>query len=305
MTNNISLLGHGYWGKKIAGVLDTFVDQKIIEKYTVYDIESKLEDIPLTDPIIIATPTSLHYEHARYFLSHGCHAFLEKPAAQTTEQISELIDICRLNKATCFVNHIYDYHPAFDRFLANAVIVGKTQGVFMSRTGIGRFRPDSDIYENLAIHDFTLLSKLGQDIQIDQVTELGPHTSHLSGTVSLWQTGKETKRVPWCLRVSARHHEKTRSFTIVGTTGETTFDEVTERIHNTHFYQPDQNNDYGVESIDMADPKGALRASLRQFVSLSSLRGHRSTLYYSLELAHLFDEIRAHITLNNLRQTEL
>ncbi|MGH7489028.1 MAG: Gfo/Idh/MocA family protein, partial [bacterium] len=47
------------------------------------------------DPVIIATPSGLHYEHTREALLHDCHVLVEKPAAMTPSEIVDNDQLAR------------------------------------------------------------------------------------------------------------------------------------------------------------------------------------------------------------------
>lgn len=55
----------------------------------------ELVSLPHIDVIVIATPSGLHFEHAKLALEGGKHVIVEKPFAPTFHQAQELCDLAR------------------------------------------------------------------------------------------------------------------------------------------------------------------------------------------------------------------
>lgn len=57
--------------------------------------------LPLdVDVVYVASPNSLHFEHAKQCLSHGTHVILEKPATSTMTELNELFALAK-QKGVC------------------------------------------------------------------------------------------------------------------------------------------------------------------------------------------------------------
>ena len=86
----IWLVGSGYWGSKIAAKLTKLgIDHQII------DIKNgqTIDDIDTLDPVMLATPLWEHYQQARQLIINGHDVYIEKPAAETQQQVQDLINI--------------------------------------------------------------------------------------------------------------------------------------------------------------------------------------------------------------------
>jgi predicted dehydrogenase/nucleoside-diphosphate-sugar epimerase len=77
-------------------------------------LAADISEVRDVDMVLIATPNSLHYEQAKYALSQGWHAFIEKPLALTRAQADELVKLAAEKKLSVSVN-------VNRRFLPNVV----------------------------------------------------------------------------------------------------------------------------------------------------------------------------------------
>ena len=77
-------------------------------------LASKIEEVTDTDAALIATPNTLHYAQAKFALSNGWHAFIEKPLSTTRVEGEELVALAAERKLACAVN-------VNRRFLPNVV----------------------------------------------------------------------------------------------------------------------------------------------------------------------------------------
>lgn len=73
-------------GRELAGKYDV---------QTVYtDLEAMLED-PQVNFVYVASPNSLHFQHAQLALQHGKHVLCEKPLAPERHQVAELVQLAQ------------------------------------------------------------------------------------------------------------------------------------------------------------------------------------------------------------------
>lgn len=64
-------------------------------------IDELLLNENMIDTAIILTPSGLHFDHIKIFLSKGINVISEKPTTMNPDQSSFLVDICRDNKVFC------------------------------------------------------------------------------------------------------------------------------------------------------------------------------------------------------------
>jgi predicted dehydrogenase len=65
------------------------------------------------DAAIIATPTRQHHAVACDLLSHGIHAFVEKPVTTSIADADELIELAQQRNLVLQVGHVERFNPAF------------------------------------------------------------------------------------------------------------------------------------------------------------------------------------------------
>ncbi|MCW5906349.1 MAG: Gfo/Idh/MocA family oxidoreductase [Chitinophagales bacterium] len=177
---NIALIGLGYWGKnllrnivqsKYSGkiyvcdtdallVQDAFARYRLSGSYTDAD---QIFETPEIEAVVIATPTSSHYELARKALLAGKHVLIEKPATTSTAQIAELISIAEGRKLTLMVDHIYLYNPAvlkLREFITDHKSIGKMHYIDSTRINLGIYQSDVNVLWDLACHDIAIINYL-------------------------------------------------------------------------------------------------------------------------------------------------
>jgi len=64
---------------------------------------------------VIATPHESHLEHLTAAVRHGCHAFVEKPIADTVVGVDEVLARAERSKLQVFVGFNLRFHPAIVR----------------------------------------------------------------------------------------------------------------------------------------------------------------------------------------------
>ncbi|MDD5596880.1 MAG: Gfo/Idh/MocA family oxidoreductase [Victivallaceae bacterium] len=65
------------------------------------------------DAVVVATPNSLHYEHAAAALSAGRHTLLEKPMTTNLEEADRLIELAAQHQLVLKVNQSFHYMPLY------------------------------------------------------------------------------------------------------------------------------------------------------------------------------------------------
>ena len=109
---NISIIGYGYWGSKLARNFQnssyfnilSIVDKKRISlinakrnfpKIKFYSDHKKATKDILVDMIIISTPTSSHFKIAEYALKNSKHVLVEKPLSLSVSEVRKLNILAR------------------------------------------------------------------------------------------------------------------------------------------------------------------------------------------------------------------
>ncbi len=125
-------------------------------KSVAYDNYRALEG--KVDAVMVATPTTNHYEVAKYFLNLGVHVQVEKPL---TESVSEGEELCRIaseKNLVLQVGHVERFNPAL-------VAAKDKLGIplFIECHRLAPFKPrsiDVDVVLDLMIHDLDVVMSL-------------------------------------------------------------------------------------------------------------------------------------------------
>lgn len=164
-----AVIGVGYLGKFHADKYASLPNSELIavvdaSAETVKTIAARHNVEGLTDyqPLLgqveavsIAAPTTLHYQIARDFLSHGSHVLIEKPITVTVAEADELIALARKNKLLIQVGHL-------ERFNAAILDLDKeiSKPVFIESHRLAPFNPratDVNVVLDLMIHDIDII----------------------------------------------------------------------------------------------------------------------------------------------------
>lgn len=112
------------------------------------------------DAVVIATPTTLHHEVAKWALQQGIATFIEKPIASTVQQAQELEGLASLFQAPLQIGHVERFNPVWKAFRDHVEpqairrIVARREGVYTGRS------TDIGIVMDLMIHDLDLILSL-------------------------------------------------------------------------------------------------------------------------------------------------
>jgi predicted dehydrogenase len=80
---------------------------------------------PGLDGVVISSPHTLHYEHARLALEHGLHVLCEKPMCTRGDHARELVQLARRQKRHLLVAYGWHYQPLLQqakRFMEEGAI---------------------------------------------------------------------------------------------------------------------------------------------------------------------------------------
>jgi predicted dehydrogenase len=157
---------------EIVGICD--VDEnKLInlsDRYNVpaYDDYKKL--VKKSDALCIATPTSTHYEIAKFVLESGKHLLLEKPMTNNYEQAEELVEISKKKNLVFQIGHIERFNGAVQQ-LKNIIF----HPYYIECRRLSPYDPrisDVGVVLDLMIHDIDIILNLIED-EISEINSLG------------------------------------------------------------------------------------------------------------------------------------
>lgn len=111
--------------------------------------------IDAADMIVVATPTSTHFECAKKVIESGKHIFIEKPIAQSVEEAEKIRELVRIHKVRGQVGQVERYNPAF------LAIQDKINNpMFIETHRLAEFNPrgtDVSVVLDLMIHDIDII----------------------------------------------------------------------------------------------------------------------------------------------------
>jgi predicted dehydrogenase len=230
----VGLAGAGYWGSKLARNIDeargcslaavsdpepervASVRHRAPLSRAYADIEELVADDAL-DAVVLATPASLHAEHARLALRAGKHVLVEKPLALSSADCDELCRLAASSNLTLMVGHTFIYSEPVRllRALIQSGELGRVLYVYAQRLNLGIVREDLNALWNFGPHDVSillyLLGSLPERVSAQQYSLLNRHLEDVVFLVLEFDDG-----------VVAHVHEswldprKVRELTVVG-----------------------------------------------------------------------------------------
>jgi predicted dehydrogenase len=133
------------------------------------------------DAIAIATPVSTHYELALAALKAGKHVLVEKPLAQTSEEVRRLIEEAKRRKLILMVDHTFLYTPAVQK-IRDLIAKGALGEIYYYngiRASLGLFQSDVNVIWDLAVHDASIIHYILNEAPL-AVSATG--ANHVAGT---------------------------------------------------------------------------------------------------------------------------
>jgi len=175
----IGIIGCGHWGSNYVRLLSAFPDVELAacadsgkerlraiaathpNVKTTQEARSIIADQTI-DALVIATPTSTHYDFARQALEAGKDVLCEKPLAATAEQCDRLADLADARGRILMVGHIFLFNPGIQKLreFAETREYGKIYYMHSTRTNLGPFRTDCNVIWDLAPHDTSIFNYL-------------------------------------------------------------------------------------------------------------------------------------------------
>jgi len=192
---NIGLIGYGYWGTNL---LRNLIESSSVSQVAVCDIRNERIQIinkmypdilttndandlindPEIDAIVIATPTTKHYDLAKASLLQGKHVLVEKPLCNSSSQAAELVELAHRQKLVLLTDHTFLYNGAVRLIHENIQSgkVGKLKYIDSTRINLGIYQQDTNVIWDLASHDISIVQLL-VDEQPSHIRAIGQYNS--------------------------------------------------------------------------------------------------------------------------------
>ena len=186
---NVCVIGFGYWGPnlcrnfsnadgyKLSAICD--LNNKNLssakKKYPGTKCYKNFKDAIKSNNyelIVLATPTSTHYNLAKFVLNKPTNLLVEKPLCLNVKQHTELNKIAKKNNVKIFIDFPFIFSGSV-KYLKNIINnnkFGKLQSIESYREQ-APVRNDTNVLWDLSIHDISIIKYLlsGNNLQISNV----------------------------------------------------------------------------------------------------------------------------------------
>ena len=240
----VAVVGAGHWGPNL---LRNFHNPPASEVLWVADRdENRLEQVQArypgvrvtsdaahvfddddVDAVVIATPTTTHYELVRAALEAGKHVLVEKPITTDTAEAEELCELSDTRGKVLMVGHVFVYNAGVRRvreYLDDGVL-GRVFYISMVRTNLGPIRVDVNAAWDLASHDISI-ANYWLDSEPISATATGGSWINAGIEDAVFATLRYPNDVLVNLHSSWLNPRKSRDITVVGDRSMLTLDDM-------------------------------------------------------------------------------
>ncbi|MDR1480390.1 MAG: Gfo/Idh/MocA family oxidoreductase [Planctomycetaceae bacterium] len=152
---------------ELVGVMDTaqLAREQLAAKHNVKSFDNPEQLLDIVDAVVVASPTSLHYELGSLALRRKKHLLVEKPLCNNAADAEKLVELANKNNTVLQVGHIEEFNPAWQsakkyitEFADNKPFIINT-----TRTSGYTFRSvDIGTVLDMMIHDIDLVLSIVQ-----------------------------------------------------------------------------------------------------------------------------------------------
>lgn len=222
---NLAIIGSGYWGSKI---VESLKQIPTVGKVQIIDVKNgeTIDDIDADiRAAIIATPLWDHFRTAQELLERGFDCYIEKPMAETAQQIDQIADYAR--SQIIMVGHIFVYHPALKYIKEQLPRIGEIKHIHSERLNWGIYQTKTTPLLSLLPHDVSILLELCDDLEVVSATQKNFSDNLVPDYVSF-----DVRSGPVTATVTGSWYwpERVRKLTIVGTKGHIVWDDAANQV---------------------------------------------------------------------------
>lgn len=249
MSKRIALIGYGYWGPNLLRNLvsdeecevlyvcdkDQSKLQKVHRNYPGITLTTDFELVvndPRIDAVVVATPTSTHFQLAKQAILLGKDVLIEKPMTLSSNEANQLAEIAKKNSRIVMVDHTFLFNDAvlkIKELIKNGEI-GDILYIDSVRVNLGLFQRDVNVIFDLATHDFSIINFL---LDSSPVSVHAHANTHYGGNENVAYIFAEyPKGITTHVHVSWLSPAKIRRMLIVGSKKMIVYDDIepTEKI---------------------------------------------------------------------------
>jgi predicted dehydrogenase len=179
------------------------------------------------EAVVVATPTSTHFELAKAALQSGKHVLVEKPLALTSEQAEELCRQADAADRVLMVGHLFRFNHGVQR-VNEQISAGNLGRIFyaaMVRTNLGPIRRDVNAAWDLAAHDISIANYWFDDQPLS-ASAVGGSWINAGLDDAVFATLRYPEDILVNLHVSWLNPRKARDITVVGDRAMLTLDDM-------------------------------------------------------------------------------
>jgi predicted dehydrogenase len=175
----VAVVGCGYWGQNLLRNFCELEEAEVViacdfdsralvrakRRYPTLEVSQNYKDIlvdPRVEAVVLATPVSTHYPFAYQALQAGKHVLVEKPLAQTSREVQDLIQLAERVGKTLMVDHTFLYTSAVRRMkqLVDSGEIGDLLYFDSVRISLGLVQSDINVLWDLGPHDLSIMDYL-------------------------------------------------------------------------------------------------------------------------------------------------
>lgn len=183
----LGLVGWGYWGRNYAKYFDLGLDAQLsmvcdLRDDMLLDAKGLYPHIKTTkdiadlvhaqlDGIILASPASVHFKLASYFIKNHVPLLIEKPLTNSYKSAIDLEKLAKKEGVKILVGHTFLYNQSV-RFLKKEIDAGSLGRLYyleFRRQSYGPIRDDVNIIWDFAPHDLAITKYLLGNIYPESV----------------------------------------------------------------------------------------------------------------------------------------
>ena len=142
---------------QLVGIVDPNADRQAEASRQGYEVLGAWQD-GSPNAVIVASPTSTHFEICKEALEADVHVLVEKPIASTSSEGLELADIANRHARVLQVGHVERFNPAYRAIIPELADVRYVTGERLSPFS-GR-STDTDVVADLMIHDLDIVASV-------------------------------------------------------------------------------------------------------------------------------------------------
>ena len=290
------MIGCGQWGRNhvrtlseigvLAAVADANAERAaaLAERHGVPALSpDEAIETPAVDALVLALPAALHGPLARRAFARGKDVLIEKPVALTREDAEMTARDAAAAGRLLMVGHVLRFHPVFVRLAAMVAegSVGTVRHIVSVRQGLGRFLGMDAVWD-LAPHDISLALRIAGEfphaVEAVRRTILSDDTD--IADISLRFPGGVSAEI----HVSRVSPYRDRRFSVIGTEGMITFDDLAPEEQKLALYGHQVRRDSGGFGFRTGEPDfiateagQPLERELRHFIGCIRTRSQPET----------------------------